>query len=166
MEDLPQLVEAIKEAGCWAFNTEGLKLRVTMPESERKLYHDLSDYMHFNLHSYYRREQKTGSDWELQDKKKMVYINYAQMFATKLDLKYFVADNNMGKVGYGSECCGTEKLRDYRILGCNARTKSFPSVDHTSTHLEKTLVNFCRSKKHVEMTIGEVCEAESNEDAA
>lgn len=159
MEDLPQLLEAIKEAGCWAFNTEGLKLRVTMPESERKLYNELSDYMHFDLHSYYRREQKTGSDWELEDRKKMVYINYAQMFANKLDLKYFVADNNMGSVGCGSECCGTEKLRDYRILGCNARTQSFPSVDHKSEHLEKTLVNFCRSKKYAAMTIEEVCGA-------
>ncbi len=117
--------------------------------------------MHFDLISYYRKEQKTSSDWELSHKKKLTYINYAQMFADKYDLKLFVADNDMGQLGCSSECCGTEVLRDYKILGCNTRTQSFPKPDHCSDHLENVYVNFCRSKNNQNLTIKEVVEYKS-----
>ena len=162
IEDMVDLVQGINDAGCWAFNLEGLKIRKTMPEAERNLYSKISDYLHFDVLSFYRKEQNTSSDWELLNTKKHVYVAYAQMLADKHNLKLFVADNNMGNVGCSSECCGTQQLRDYKILGCNTRTQSFPTINHTSERLEKVLVNFCRSKKYADMTIGEVCDVENN----
>ncbi len=162
LEDIPELVKAIKDAGCWAFNVEGLRIRTMMPEKEQKLFKAIGDQIGYDIIDYYRKEQKNGSDWELRNKKKTVYVNYAQMFADKYNLKFFVADNNLGAVGCSSECCGTEVLRNYKILGCNLRTEAFSKPDHSSVHLEKVKVNFTRSKKYEHQTIKEVCE-EANE---
>ncbi len=161
IEDIQELTIAIKEAGCWAFNMEGLKIRITMPQSEQKLYTELSDFIGFDIIEYTKRQKKNSSDWELSAKKKIAYTQYAQILADKHNLTFFSADAIPGFAGFSSECCGTEKLRDYKILGCNTWTQKFPNKpSHASKHLEKVYVNFTRSKKNRNKTIGEVCDEE------
>jgi DNA repair photolyase len=152
--DLPNLIKAIKESGCWAFNTEGLKIRISMPKKEQLLIQTIGDYLGINMREYYKKEgEKTGSDWEIKTEKKKEYILLADKLAKEYNLQYFVADNNMGKIGCGSECCGTQVLRNYKIWGNNKRTKYFYIPDYCSTKLGKCYVNFGRNKKNKDKTL-------------
>ena len=156
MGDLPDLVKSIKEAGCWAFNTEGLKVRISMPVEEQKIFQEVGDYLGINLRETYKEEAKTGSDWELSNEKKMEYTRLAESLAKQYDIKYFSADNRMGKVGDGCECCGTQALRNYKIWGGSDRSKVFGASPNDSKELGKCQVNFCRSTKYLGKTMDEV----------
>lgn len=163
-DDLPNLIKKIKESGCWAFNTEGLKIRISMPKKEQDILSAIGDYIGINLREYYRNERKTGSDWELSYNKKLEYTTIADNLAKKYNLKYYVADNDVMCYGCGSECCGTEVLRDYRIFAQNYRTTCFGVSElKISKELPKCIVNFTRSKKYEGKTIGEVCEEYNKE---
>jgi len=163
IKDLPRLVKKIKKAGCWAFNTEGLKVRIAMPHKEQQIMQTIGDYLKYNIRDYYKTcGINTGSDWEMTHANKMQYTELAIKLAKKHKLKYFSADNHMGCVGCSSECCGTEVLRDYKIWGQNKRTYYFPhntillGQPQFSGELGKCKVNFMRSSKYKDKTMSEV----------
>jgi len=54
IEDLPELIKMAKEAGCWAVNIEGLKVRITMPEGEKKIMNKIGDFLGHNIIEYYK----------------------------------------------------------------------------------------------------------------
>ncbi len=156
LEDLPELVKEIKNAGVWAFNTEGLKIRKSMPLEEQKIIQIIGDVLNINLREFYKKENNlTSTDYELSRKKKLEYINLATQLAKKYDLKYFVADNDdFGCIGSGCECCGTEVLHHYKTFGNNRRSLKFGVKDNVSNELGKCYVNFCRGMSK-SMTINE-----------
>jgi len=160
MEDLEELIPLVAKAGAWAINTEGLKVRVSMPEEEQALFREISSKVGYDLRAYYRREGiKTGSDWEMRNERRREYTDLALTLAHFHGLRYYVADNHMGRIGDGSECCGTEVLRNYRIWGRNLRTLSFESSpSHASDRFGRCLVNFSRSRRFEGRTIDEAME--------
>lgn len=157
IEDLPNLVRTIKESGCWAFNIEGLKIRKTMTKDEQLIFQRIGHYLGLDIRDYYRSNGKsTGSDWELKKELKLEYIRIAQQLANEYNIKFFVADNDIGPIGDGAECCGTQALRDYKIWGNNRRSKFFVPVSYESEELGKCLVNFTRSKNNVDNTLNDI----------
>jgi len=160
LTDLPEMVKAIKEAGVWAFNIEGLKIRITMPESERKIMQTIGEYLDMDIREFYKNERQFGakgsSDYELSPTKKEEFIFLADSLAKEYGLKFYNADNHLVKVGAGCECCGTEVLRDYKLLGCDSRSILFEN-EKGSKELEKCFVNFVRNNTHKGKTICEAC---------
>jgi len=155
--DLPDLVEAVSEAGCWALNTEGLKLRVTMPQSERELFSVIGNHLSLDLFEYYKANGLvTGSDREIRTALKMEYTQLAKKLTGEYGIKYYPADNDILGIGDGCECCGTEVLKDYKIYGNNIRSKAFKPKDYESKELGKCVVNFTRSRKNINLTMDEV----------
>jgi len=146
LKDLPPLIGKLAEAGCWAVNIEGLKIRISMPKEEQVLFQTIGDSIGINLRELYKTKGvKTGSDWEMSDELKMFYIDMALSLCKEHKIKCLVADNHMGKIGDGFECCGTEVLKDYKIWGSNSRTRSWGRADNESQELGKCVVNFTRS---------------------
>ncbi|MFH1585966.1 MAG: radical SAM protein [archaeon] len=156
LEDLPELIKGIKNAGVWAFNTEGLKIRKSMPLGEQKIIQVIGDYLNINLREFYKSEDNLAStDYELSKNKKLEYIRLAEDLAKKYGLKYFVADNDdFGCMGAGCECCGTEVLHNYKIFGDNRRSLKFGVKGNVSNELGKCYLNFCRNMSK-SMTINE-----------
>lgn len=153
--DLPLLIKKVAEAGCWAVNIEGLKIRISMPKEEQKLFQTIGDYLKIDLRDLYRTKgEKAGSDREMRKELKQFYVDEAISHCKEQKIKCFIADNHMGKIGDGCECCGTEVLKDYKIWGCNSRTRGFGQATNESQELGKCVVNFTRSydsKKPVTM---------------
>lgn len=156
MTDLPDLIKAAKDAGCWSINIEGLKVRISMSESEKAIFKKMSDLVGYDIREFYReRGVKTGSDWEIDLNLKKEYITKAKELCNLHGLKFFVADNHFMGEGCNAECCGTEVLRNYKIWGNNCRSKCFPKKDYETTELGKCCVNFTRSKKYQNKTMDE-----------
>jgi len=148
LKDLPDLVKAFKDHGAWAMNCEGLKNRVSMKPSEQAIFEQIGKYsgddefMGLGIRKYYRlRGTIVGPDYEITKNRKMEYINLAVELADRYGIKMFVADNHMGRIGSGCECCGTEKLRNYKIWGECHRVKSFGKFKHESQHMKKVIYN-------------------------
>ncbi len=164
LEDLPKLIKSAKEAGCWAVNIEGLKIRITMPESEKQIVKKMSDFLGYDIIDYYKKNGViTGSDREIKNDSKTEYISDALAFCDIHNIKFFVADNSCMNAGCNSECCGTEVLRDYKIWGNNLRSHHFRDQDNFSKELGKYKVNFVRSKKFEGKTMDEAVVAKKKE---
>lgn len=152
-EELPDMVKRFVDAGCWAFNTEGLKMRRLLEDKYLQYYRNIGDYLGFDIIKFYEMEDlanrfskiENPSDFEVRKERKLEYTKFAVDIAEKNDVKYFVADNYMGKMGDGDECCGTEVLRDYKIHGLNFRSTAFNNTKKGSDHLKRCYVNFTRS---------------------
>jgi len=142
LEQLPQIVPAIKEVGCWGFNTEGLKVRISMPKYEQRIWRRAFG----NVRDLYKGEMgiRESSDWVLRDEYKLQYIRMAIKLAEEYGLRYFSADNTPLGYGDGYECCGTEVLRQYTLFQYNLRTKAFGVFDPTD-ELAQCLFNFTRA---------------------
>jgi len=159
IEDLPELIKGAKKAGCWAVNIEGLKVRITMPEGERKLMNTIGDFLEYDIVDYYKLHgKKSGSDRELTLDLKSQFILEAGMLCDDYEIKFFVADNDFMGCGCNSECCGTEALRGYKIWGNNSRSDHFDGQANFSKELGKCYVNFVRSKKFEGKTMNEAVE--------
>jgi len=157
---MEQLIKVAVDAGVWAFNTEGLKLRVSMPKSEQEMFQDsIGKYLGYDIRQWMKSYGRcTGTDYELPELRKKNYIKVAEALAKKYNIKYFSADNEMSG-GCNSECCGTQKLRNYKIWGNNLRTKKYGAGDTPmSESLGKCKINFSRSKKLLGKTLNEVME--------
>jgi DNA repair photolyase len=148
LSDLPDLIKSLKESGCWAFAIEGLKVRIVMNKQEQEKFEKIGKYsgddefMGIGIRKYYRlRGVKTSSDMEMTHERKREYIDLALELADKYNIKGFVADNHMGKIGAGPECCGTERLRNYKIWGNNWRVRSWGVLPHESSHFNKVVIN-------------------------
>jgi len=159
MGDIDALLYCAKQAGCWGFMTEGLKLRIAMPKPEQELIQQIGDYLNIDLRDYYKQENnRTGGDYELSDEHKKEFLNLFEETAQRYNLKFLNGDNIKYKVGSGCECCGTEVLRNYKILGCDNKSKLHGvSNEKISKELQKCEVNFTRSQKYLGKTIGDVC---------
>lgn len=161
VEDMPALIKAFKDAGAWAMNMEGLKVRISMPQNEQAIMQKIGDYMDMNIRDFYKNEKKLsgvkgGSDYELSPMKKEEYTKVASELAKKYGLKFYNADNHFIDVGDGCECCGTAVLRDYKLLSTDARSE-FYGNEKGSEHLPKSLVNFVRTSRFKGCTIGDAC---------
>ncbi len=157
--DIEDIVSEAKKAGCWAFQTEGMKMRISMPKPEQEFFQKIGDFMGIpDIRQYYKDEHnRCGSDYELSTQKKEEVLDLCVEMAKKYNMKFFSADNHWYKVGDGFECCGTSVLRNYKVLGCDKRCKLHGGATNESKELQKCFVNFTRSQKNANKTIGEVC---------
>lgn len=112
MSALPDLIRAIKNAGAFGFNIEGLKIKPADTFAD-----DL------NVRSYYTN--RIGIDYYLHNRFRLEYIKMANELAKQYDLLFYCADNYVSNFGAGSECCGTTVLRNYTINPYNEKTKKF-----------------------------------------
>ncbi len=158
LDDLPSLVSAFKDAGCWSFNIEGLRVSRAMTPQQKAQYDSISDYLGFDVVEYYKNEDLMG-EYVLGYDKKMQYVRLSEQLAAKHGLRFFVADNGMGCMGCSGECCGTEVLRDYQIMGYNDRSLSFPTESNVSVEMQNVKANFSRNKSKQHMTIREVVDS-------
>lgn len=159
IEDLQELIKKAKKAGCWAINIEGLKVRITMPENERKIINKIGDFLGYDIIQFYKKNgEKSGSDWEMNFQKKYEFIKLAKELCEENKIKFFVADNSHILSGCNSECCGTEVLRNYKIWGNNIRSMCFTGKENFSKELGKCKVNFCRSQRYTGKTMDDVME--------
>lgn len=165
LTDLDDIIREAKLAGCWAFMTEGMKIRVSMPKSEQKLFQNIGDYIGIkDIRQFYKDEKnKNGSDYELSNNKKKEVLDFCVDISKKYDLKFFSGDNFWYKVGDGFECCGTQVLRNYKTLGCDKRCLLHGGSKNTSQHLQNCFVNFTRSQKNKGKTIKQVCDENNME---
>lgn len=149
--DLPELVRNVADSGAWAFNTEGLKVRISMTKKEQTLFDEMIPFIGYDIRLFYKQNFiQTDSDYEPNISSRMKYIELATDLAKQYNLKYFVADNGCGKVGDGPECCGTQCLHDYKIWGECDRVKFFDPIDYCSKELGKSLyrVKFGDNSRH------------------
>lgn len=154
-----RFVKTLKEYGVWAFQTEGLKLRVVMPEKERVVYEKIGNVLGFNIiEEFKQRGTIEGGDRVYCDEDKHRILKLYNDLSLKYGIKFLNADNLVSKkYGCGSECCGTEFLRNHKIWGGCYRTQVFKDGDSHSLEFGKCLVNFTRSTKNANRTIEEVC---------
>lgn len=157
-DNAERFVQTIKDSGAWGFMTEGLKLRVTMPEKERIIYQKIGDVFGFDIIRDFKENGAVdGGDRVYSEENKRKMLQKFTDLAGWHNLKFFNADNLVdGKYGCGCECCGTEFLRNHRIWGGCARSRAFPGSVEYSTEFGKCLVNFTRSKTNVTKTIEDV----------
>ena len=159
LADLPDLVKAIKEAGCWAFNTEGLKLRIAMPTHEQEKIKHMQEYVGEDIREFYKKNRNLDnhSDYELCNELRLEYTNMAIQLAEQYGLRYFSADNGMGCIGCSDECCGTEVLRNYKLWRHNTRSFAFQATDKHAGKLDDCFCNFIRAvhSRDTQMTIKE-----------
>lgn len=156
-----RFVKTLKDCGVWAFQTEGLKLRVVMPEKERLIYEKIGHIFGFDiLEDFKRNGTIEGGDRVYKDEDKRRILQLYNDLSIKYGIKFFNADNLVdAKYGCGSECCGTEFLRNHKIWGGCFRSKVFQNENVLySEELGKCLVNFTRSTTNANKTIGECSE--------
>jgi DNA repair photolyase len=133
LEDLPWLIDQTKESGAWGFQTEGLKLRIAAPQSEKDHFRELGRALGIpDIYAYYRENgSRSSSDYELSVEQKMEYTAKARDLTHKAGLVYLSADNQEECIlcSDSDECCGTQKLRNYKKFTYNLRTKIFTGKD-------------------------------------
>lgn len=164
LEDLPILIKKASEVGVWDFNIEGLKCKISMGKVEQKTFQLIGDCLGMNIREFYREERKKecnrGSDYELSNEKKIEMFELAKALADKYNMKFFNADNYMNKkYGASCECCGTEKLRNYKLLSCDMRSKVYGN-NKGSLEFEKCSVRTVRDRtgRRKNKTIKELCD--------
>jgi DNA repair photolyase len=157
-DNAEKIVKSIAESKAYGFQTEGLKLRVVMPQREKEIYSKIGDVFGIDIISEFKKNgviEGGDREYNIADKSKM--LEKFDMLAKKYGLKFYNADNFIGNYGCGCECCGTDVLRNYKLWDGCSRAKIFP-VSNPSSEIGKCKVNFIRSKKYENMTIKEVCE--------
>jgi len=155
LEELSSLVSIFKSIGVWAFNTEGLKIRIAMPKAEQKIFSALGTHIRRDYKQ--KHGMREGGDYVLRPEFKLEYIEIAEALAEKHGLKYFSADNDPLGYGTGPECCGTEVLRNYRLFRYNLRSRAFG--DFVKDELGECIVNFTRGKRYQGLTINQAVAA-------
>lgn len=122
--ELPDIVAMARDVGAWAFNTEGLKIkRAVFFDWDRQWFLSVFGDVYDQYESHYGQQEL--SDMVLRDVFKSEYMAIAKQCSLESGLKWFSADNSPLGVGYGYECCGTEKLRSYSLFDYNLRSSAF-----------------------------------------
>ena len=180
MDEIEPLVDAVKAAGAWAFQMEGLKIRVTMPKEEQAIIAAVEEVggapEGMSVRDYYRTHGvRTGSDWELTHEIKLRYHEKARELAHARGLTYFASDNDCSRVGDSPECCGTEKLRNYQTLRMNLRTIAHETrtgedkgpatltdldLSRWQNKASEVVIDFTRTERLRGMTVTEAVRAE------
>ena len=165
-DNAERYAKMFKEAGCYGFVAEGLKLRVVMPENERKVYAKIGDVFGFDILKDFKENGVIeGSDREYSDEIKDKVLKRYTELAEANGLVFLNGDNTVSsEYGHGCECCGTGILRNHKIWGGCMRAECFKLGENTSlsTELGKCFVNFTRGKGSAGKTIAEVCEEYKN----
>ena len=162
LDNAERYVQMYRDAGFYGFVAEGLKLRVVMPENERKVYARIGDVFGFDILKDFRENGVIeGSDREYSDERKReVLLKYTQL-ADQYGLVFLNGDNTVSQeYGHSCECCGTGILRDHSIWGGCERAKCFKLGENTrlSTEFGKCLVNFTRGRGSSGRTIQQACD--------
>ena len=160
-DKLEEFIKIIKDSGCKAFQTEGLKLRVITSKSELLYWDKINNIVGENMVEYFKQYGEIdGGDRQYPKRKKRELFSKLDELAKKYDLEFYNADNFICKeYGCSSECCGTKFLRDYKVWCGNRRTKTMGDcTDKATVEFQKCLVNFTRNQNYREKTIGEVTE--------
>lgn len=156
-----RFISLLKDCGVWAFQTEGLKLRVVMPDKEKVVYRKIGEVFGFDILDEFKKKGVIeGGDRVYNDEDKRRMLNLYNDLSIKYGIKFFNADNLVdNKYGCGAECCGTEFLRNAKIWGGCYRSVVFNSnEDKYSKEFGKCYVNFTRSQTNASKTISEVSE--------
>lgn len=151
-----RFVKTLKDYGVWAFQTEGLKLRVVMPEKEKIIYQKIGEVFGFDILGDFKRNGIIeGGDRVYNDETKRKILQLYNDLSVKYGIKFYNADNLVdSKFGCGSECCGTEFLRNHKIWGGCMRSRVFSDNDEIcSKEFGKCLANFTRSQTNSDKTI-------------
>lgn len=151
-----RFIKTLKDYGVWAFQTEGLKLRVVMPEKERIMYQRIGDVFGFDIIDDFKRNGIIeGGDRVYNDETKRKILQLYNELSIKYGIKFYNADNLVdSRFGCGSQCCGTEFLRNYKIWGGCIRSRVFNDRSEIcSTEFGKCLANFTRSTTNADKTI-------------
>ena len=155
-----RFIKTIKECGAWAFQTEGLKIRVTSGAHERSIYKKIGKALNYDILDFFKKRGVIdGGDRVYNDEDKRAMLQQFTYLAKKYDIKFFNADNLINsRYGCGAECCGTEFLRNHKIWGLSQRAIAFR--DSGAVHSEefgKCLCNFTRNSSNSTRTIASVC---------
>lgn len=154
-----KFIKTLADNGVWGFETEGLKLRVTLSAQEKMVYRRIGKALGYDIIEYYKRHGEIeGGDrvYSVEDKRRM--LSTYDYLGKKYGVKFFNADNLIdGRYGCGCECCGTEFLRNHKIWGGSRRAKAFPNSGAVnSEEFGKCYVNFTRNSKKAHLTIAQV----------
>ena len=129
LDALPWLVREAERSGAWGFQTEGLKLRVAAPQSDKDHFRRMGKLLGIeDIYAQFREiGKKTASDYEYSVETKLEYTTLARTLAHRAGLRYLSADNYAETIALSDtdECCGTERLRNYQKFAYNYRTKIF-----------------------------------------
>jgi DNA repair photolyase len=161
LAETKSLIDSIADAGCVGFIMEGLKIRIAMNKKEQIIYQEISDYLGYDIREWYRKSAaKDGADYILNTTQKETYIALATKYAHERGIKIYCGDNDMYEYGDSRECCGTEFLRNYKIMPCNLRAEDIEiPTDKCANEFCKCGVNFIRSNKYDGMTVTDACKS-------
>jgi len=153
-----RFISTLKDCGAWGFQTEGLKIRVVLPDNEHLLYEKIGDTLGFDIIGDFKAKgtKESGDRVYCEDDKRAMLARYTEL-SKKFGIKFFNADNLIDKAyGDGCECCGTEFLRDHKIWGGSSRARIMGYDESmNSEELGKCLINFTRSQANARNTIRE-----------
>lgn len=147
LEVAEKFIRLLKECGVWAFQTEGLKLRMSMSIKEKIIYSKIGNILGFDIiKDFKERGDREGGDMVYNEDDKRSILGLYNELSKKFGIKFFNADNLVdSNYGCGSQCCGTEFLRDYKIWGGCSRSLAFGDNEDICSHeIGKCLVNFTR----------------------
>lgn len=163
LDNAERYVQMFKDAGCYGFVAEGLKMRSNLVESERAIYSRIGEVFGFDIIDDFKRNGMVeGIDREYSLEVKDRVLRRFTELATQYGLVFLNGDNTVSpEYGHSCECCGTGILRNHRIWGGCARANMFPLSENTqfSTELGKCKVNFTRGSKQSgsSLTMEEAC---------
>lgn len=163
-QNAERFVLKIKECGAVGFQTEGLKIRVTLPKEERLIYSKIGDVLGVDILNYFRTYGVIDDgDYVYNCSDKIRMIRLFNDLAVKYGVLFYNADNFVDKCyGCGSECCGTEFLRNHKIWGGCSRSRVFgDESSKLSSEFGKCFVNFTRATRGTDKcgrTISELCD--------
>lgn len=114
-----KFIKTLKEIGAYAFQTEGLKLRCAMSEKEKRIYSKIGDVLGFDIISDFRKNgNREGGDMVYSNENKQRMLRLYTDLADNYGIRFYNADNLVdASYGCGSQCCGTDFLRNYKIWG-------------------------------------------------
>ncbi len=154
-----KFIKTLADYGVWGFETEGLKLRVTLSAREKLIYRKIGAALGYDIIAYYKKHGMIESGdrvYSVEDKRRM--LSTYTYLGNKYGVKFFNADNLIdSRYGCGCECCGTEFLRNHKIWGGSRRAMAFKDSGYVSSEeFGKCLVNFTRSQNKSHLTIAQV----------
>lgn len=154
-----RFIKLLSDIGAYGFETEGLKLRVTMSATEKIIYGRIGDALGFDIIEDFKNRGVIESGdrcYNIEDRKRMLQI-YTEA-AEKYGVKFFNADNLIDpRYGCSAECCGTDFLRNHKVWGGARRSLAFPKNLPISEAFGKCYVNFTRNSNNSHRTIADVC---------
>ena len=152
-------VKLMADIGAYGFETEGLKLRVSMSSGEKYVYSLIGEALGFDIIEDFKTRgviENGDRCYSIEDRRRMLQ-KYTEL-ADKYGVKFFNADNLIdARYGCSAECCGTDFLRNHKVWGGARRSLAFPKDLQLTEHFGKCLVNFTRRSSNAHRTIAEVC---------